>query len=81
MDKLILFGSYARGNPDEYSDIDVAVLVEKTKLDFFEVNAILWGLRMDIDTLIEPIYFEKGDPDPSGFLADILAHGEVIWEA
>ena len=26
IDKIILFGSYARGNANEYSDIDIAVI-------------------------------------------------------
>lgn len=34
-DKAILFGSYAKGNPHEYSDIDLAVWSESFTDDYF----------------------------------------------
>lgn len=37
VDKLILFGSYAAGNPKEHSDIDVAIISKSfKKMDFIE---------------------------------------------
>jgi predicted nucleotidyltransferase len=78
LDKVILFGSYARGNQNEFSDIDVAVIVKKVEGDFFTYTPILWKLRRDIDVLIEPILFEKDDEDISGFLDTILKEGIEI---
>ena len=77
IDKLILFGSHAHGNPKEDSDIDVAVVVKKITGDYFSVTPILWRLRRDIDDRIEPLLFEKG-ADKSGFLEEISKSGIVI---
>ena len=33
--RIILFGSFARGNINEYSDVDVAVISDKFNLIFF----------------------------------------------
>ena len=76
--KVILFGSYAKGNAGEQSDIDVAVIVDKVD-DILESEFILYKLRRDIDAGIEPVLFEAGSDDPSGFLAEIQRTGEVIY--
>src|ERR1035438_9358680 len=78
LDKVILFGSYAKGNQREHSDIDVAVIVNKVEGDYFTYTPILWKLRRDIDVLIEPILFEKDQDDPSRFLETILKEGIEI---
>jgi len=75
--KLILFGSYASGTAKEYSDIDVAVIVNSVNEDFFVYAPRLWKLRRDIDNRIEPILLEK-DKDPSGFLEEIMRTGIEI---
>jgi len=77
---VILFGSHAQGTARPESDIDVAVIVERIEQDFLESAAKLCYLRNDLDENIEPHLFEAGH-DPSGFLAEILRTGEVIWEA
>jgi predicted nucleotidyltransferase len=47
-DKIILFGSYAYGHPNEYSDIDLFVLkdIEKSKIrqDRLQGQKLLWDL-------------------------------------
>lgn len=48
--------------------------------DYLATSARLFKLRRNIDSRIEPILMEEGN-DPSGFLAEILRTGEVIWEA
>lgn len=77
IDKIILFGSYAKGNPREDSDIDVAVIVKKIKGDYFSTTPVLWKLRRQIDDRIEPVLFETGI-DKSGFLTDIINYGIEI---
>ncbi len=77
LDKLILFGSYAKGNPKIDSDIDVAVIVNKIEGDYFSYTPLLWKLRREIDDRIEPILFEKGR-DESGFLQEIIRTGVEI---
>ena len=78
LEKVYLFGSYAKDEPREDSDIDVAVVVKHVEGDFFSVNPLLWKLRRQIDDRIEPILIEK-DHDEAGFLGDIQNNGiEII---
>ncbi len=78
--KIVLYGSYARGNYTEYSDIDVAVIVEEIKGDFLELITRLYKLRRNIDTKIEPVLLEENN-DRSGFLESILEYGKVIYKS
>jgi predicted nucleotidyltransferase len=75
--QIFLFGSYARGTNKEHSDIDVAVLVNSIKGDYFETTPLLWKLGREVDTRIEPVLFEK-DSDPSGFIEEIKRTGIEI---
>lgn len=77
VDKVVLYGSYAKGNQHTDSDIDVAVIVNSISDDYFTYAPLLWKLRRGIDDRIEPILIEK-DNDASGFLSEILRTGIVI---
>lgn len=77
LDRLILFGSYAKGNPGIDSDIDVAIIVNKLEGDYFSYTPLLWKLRREIDDRIEPLLFVKGG-DESGFLQEIMRTGLEI---
>lgn len=77
VDKLILFGSYAKGTQRTDSDIDVAVVVNSVSGDFFTYAPLLWKLRLEVDNRIEPVLLIKGR-DESGFLQEILQTGLVI---
>jgi len=74
---MYLFGSYAKGTFNENSDIDVAIVVDNLRGDFFEVNPLLWKLRRQIDDRIEPVLIEK-EHDDSGFLEEIEKYGIEI---
>jgi len=77
IEKLFLFGSYARGNQKTDSDIDVAIVVSTLDKDFFSYAPLLWKLRREIDDRIEPVLFDKGR-DSSGFLREIMETGIEI---
>jgi len=77
VEKVVLFGSYAKGNQTEDSDIDVAIIVNSLDQDFFTYAPLLWKLRRDVDDRIEPILIEKNH-DESGFLHEVLAYGLII---
>lgn len=77
IDKVVLFGSFAKGNQHEYSDIDVAIIVNSLQQDFFIYAPLLWKLRREVDERIEPIIIEKNN-DKSGFLEEILRTGVEI---
>ena len=76
-DQMVLFGSYAKGNNREDSDIDVAIIVDKIEGDYFSTRPLLWKLRREVDDRIEPIILDKSH-DESGFLKEILKNGIQI---
>ncbi|MCL2874060.1 MAG: nucleotidyltransferase domain-containing protein [Defluviitaleaceae bacterium] len=42
---VILFGSYVNGNPHEYSDIDIAVVFDNYKGNWYDTAVLLQQLR------------------------------------
>ncbi|MFH0951288.1 MAG: nucleotidyltransferase domain-containing protein [bacterium] len=58
---VYLFGSYATGGAKKWSDIDVAVVSDRLKKNYDEGKFLLWDLRMDVDTRIEPHGFTEAD--------------------
>ena len=42
--KIVLYGSYARGNYTENSDIDIAVVVDEIKGDFLDLEFQLFSI-------------------------------------
>lgn len=74
IDKVYLFGSYAKGTNHEDSDLDVAIVVNHLEGDYFTTTPLIWKLRRQIDHRIEPILIEKGN-DAGGFLNEIQRNG------
>jgi predicted nucleotidyltransferase len=75
--ELVLFGSHARGDPREDSDIDIAVVVDAIEGDYLDFQASLWSASREVDDRIEPVLIIAGT-DPSGFYAAISSYGERI---
>lgn len=70
--KVFLFGSYAKGTPHKWSDIDLCIITPKFK-DSWKASNYLWSKRkiFDINYAIEPHGFTPDDfHDPSNPLAD-----------
>jgi len=65
-----IFGSYARGNPNEESDIDIALVSTVFTGDRFEDRRKIVPLRRKIDNRIEPIPFRPEDFQKGGNLID-----------
>ena len=69
--KIVLFGSYAYGKPDEDSDIDLLIIkdTEKSSMDrWMEVRKILRDFNNIIPIPISPlIYTEKELEETSSF--------------
>ena len=76
-DQMILFGSYAKDNADENSDVDVAIVVEEISGDYFSTRPLLWKTRRAVDDRIEPVLIVKSKDD-SGFFKEIIRHGIII---
>jgi uncharacterized protein len=75
--KIYLFGSYAKGNWNELSDIDVAIIVKGLDKDYLDVLQSLYKLRRQVNDNIEPVLLDFYH-DPSGFMQDIMQNGEEI---
>lgn len=58
-----LFGSYARGNQHDDSDIDIAIVLQDEGIHSFETEVKLMTLRQGEETLIEPHAFSKNEFD------------------
>ena len=58
---IYLFGSFAKGAPRKWSDIDVAVVSKEMDKKGDEAGFKLWKLRMGVDTRIEPHGFSPED--------------------
>jgi predicted nucleotidyltransferase len=58
--KLVLFGSYAKDNYNENSDIDIAVIL-KDYNNLIDIQLDLMRLRRGIDSRIEPHPFRERD--------------------
>jgi len=77
--KAYIFGSYAKGQADRWSDIDVAIISPQISNDRFEERIRLTELAMSIDDRIEPLPFNLdsfNDDDP--FVRQIKTEGVVI---
>ena len=77
--QVFLFGSYAKGTANEYSDIDVAVILDAPVKDWWETSTNLFVLRRDIDLSIEPVLIDSSS-DRSGFLEEIRKTGELVYD-
>ncbi len=58
---IYLFGSHAKGKAHKWSDIDVAVVTDKLKRNRDKNENLLWYIRRDVDTMIEPYGFTRRD--------------------
>jgi predicted nucleotidyltransferase len=77
IDKIFLFGSYAKGNPVEDSDIDIALIVGEWESDYFKVMPLIWKIRREVDWRIEP-HVIIPEEDYAGLYDEIQRTGILI---
>ena len=77
---IILYGSYAKGNAHDDSDIDVAVIFDGFSGDWLKTSNRLWRLTENISLYIEPILLDNTQ-DNSGFVRNIYKTGQIIYKA
>ena len=77
-DMVFLFGSYARDNFKEESDIDIAVIFDGFEGDWFQTCKRLSSLTWKVNTSIEPVLLDSRD-DKSGFVEEVLQTGELVY--
>lgn len=76
--RIILFGSYAKGNFNEDSDIDIAVVL-KNYNNLIDTQLGLMRLRRKIDSRIEPHPFREKDFTISNpIVNEIVKYGQDI---
>ena len=82
---LILYGSYARGDYREDSDLDILVLVDKDKItrtDQKRIKYPLYDIEFDTGTIICPLVFSKKDWETkhrnTPFYENVAKEGKIL---
>jgi len=74
-----LFGSYAKGNQHDNSDIDIAIVLKDNVNHTFETEVRLMVIRKGDETLIEPHAFSKDEFNGNvPIVSQITKYGERI---
>ena len=84
-DKIILFGSHARGDAGPDSDVDLLVVMEVEKKDRFEKTVEIRGALHDIDTPKDVIVTTPSDYSWRTEIVGTIEHvavreGKVLYE-
>jgi predicted nucleotidyltransferase len=82
--KVIAFGSVARGDPDEWSDLDLIIVAETSRpfLERFKDFAGLYDVWPRLDLLIyTPPEFERMIAEENPLVLDALREGVVLHSA
>lgn len=80
--QIILFGSYARGTPRDYSDIDVAVISPDFRGGGKADYLLLGRAAREVTPLIEAFAYTPTDlqrRQPGDFLDHIVTTGKMIF--
>jgi len=81
-----LFGSKARGDSDEDSDVDLLLVVDKEDREFDDqICELMSELCLKYNTLISPVIFEKEEFElykrvRAPIILNIQKEGIVLWK-
>jgi len=84
-EKIILFGSYARGDFNQESDLDLFIIKESEESGRVirrKVDALLWGRRFPVDIIVrkpEEVEWNFRAKNPF-YLYHIFKDGKVVYE-
>lgn len=83
--KLILFGSYVRGNMNLNSDLDILVVtgdnIENPRKESVRIRRALKGIVMSMDILVVPeSKLEELTNMPGLIYREAMRDGEVVYE-
>ena len=82
-EKVILFGSYARGTPGPNSDADLLVVAQTTNTRRLaqDIDASLWGRTLPLDILVYTPETVAGRLSIGDFfMRDIIEKGRTLYE-
>lgn len=83
--KIILFGSYARGDFTQESDLDLFIIddsPESSRIVRRKVDALLWGREFPVDLYVrkpEEVEWNLRAKNPF-YLQHLLKEGKVLYE-
>ena len=85
-ERIILYGSYAYGEPDEDSDIDLFIIKETVKNSrerYAEVDALIYDRNRKV--WFSPLVYTPQEVDyrlsiGDDFVEEVLSRGEVLYE-
>lgn len=86
-DKIILFGSAARGDLHEHSDIDLLIIKQSSQKSYYRTVDVLNVLKnvrrhFSLDPVVmTPAEFTLGEQQGRYFIKQILKDGQVLYEA
>ena len=83
-ERIILFGSQARGTADERSDVDILVVCQVSdgrRSLRLAMDRALWGLRLARDIIVlTPEEFERDRHIPGTIARPASLEGKVLYE-
>ena len=85
-ERIILFGSYARGTADDHSDVDFMVITEAAKKRnrhkmMAEMDGVLQGLRIAKDIIVlTSAEFEEEKEIPGTTARYVSKEGKVLYD-
>jgi len=83
-ERIYLFGSQARGEADEGSDIDLLLVVPESDLPRHQREALsydlLWGLTIPVDVIVlTRAEFERGSRVRTSLPATVQTEGKLLY--
>lgn len=84
IDYMLLYGSYANGKANKYSDIDLAIILDEFKENYLEIIEFLSLARKYAKSIdIEPVVYstkEYKNTEKGTFLDEIKRTGKLIFK-
>lgn len=85
VDRIILYGSYAKGTPRYHSDIDIAIISPSFKgKKILETQAELARVLAKFLSIVEPVGYAVEDfqsAEPGTLLGEIKQYGKILYAA
>ena len=83
-ERIVLFGSLARGTTNLYSDIDLLIVTSDrfSRRDLaLRISEFARECSVSADVLVHtPAQIAEAAMEPSSFLHQVVVHGEIVYE-